>query len=185
MVIISPANLPVFGPHTHLIPALVNGNTVVLKASKCAPMVGQLLAEIGHDAGLPAGVFNLIHGDAEVGRRLVSHAEVDGVLFTGPYETGSKIKKQLVSDYGKILVFEMGGKNAVVVWEDCHYRKALHDTMLSAYLTTGQRCTSASRILVHTKLFDRFLARLSRAFEENVGSATEVPKERMPLLWDR
>lgn len=156
MAIISPANMPAFVPHSHFIPCLVNGNAVVIKSSKYAPSVGQFLAEIAHDAGLPAGVFNLIHGDAEVARRLVGHTEVDGIFFTGPYETGFKIKKQILSDYWKILVMEMGGKNATVIWDDCNYEKALHDSVLSAFLTTGQRCMSTSRVLVHEKIFDRF-----------------------------
>lgn len=157
MVVITPATVPVFASHMHLIPALINGDTVVLKSSKCAPYVGQCLADITHDSGLPAGVLNIIQGDAELGRRLVSHADVDGVLFTGSFETGTKIKKQVLNDYGKILVLDTGGKNAMVVWDDCHYEHALHDGLLASYLTSGQRCTSTSRILVHSKIFDRFM----------------------------
>ena len=101
MVVITPANMPALIPHSHFIPCLLNGNSVVIKSSKYAPAVGQYMAEIAHDAGLPAGVFNLIHGDAEVARRLVGHTDVDGIFFTGPYETGFKIKKQILSDYWK------------------------------------------------------------------------------------
>lgn len=157
MAVITPANQPAFLPHFHVIPSLINGNTVVFKSSKYAPMVGQCLAEIIHDSGLPAGVLNMIHGDSEAARRLVSHHDVDGVFFTGPYETGFKIKKQTLSDYWKVLVMDMGGKNAIVVWNDCQYEKALHEAVLSSFLTSGQRCTSTSRVLVHDKIFDRFL----------------------------
>jgi succinylglutamic semialdehyde dehydrogenase len=157
MTILTPANLPVYLSHTQFIPSLLMGNTVVLKSSKNAPLTGQALAEIVHDSGLPAGVFNVIHGDSEVARRLVSHADVDGIFFTGSYETGTKIKKQILSDYGKVLVLQMVGKNGVVVWDDSNYEMALAESLLSAFLTTGQRYTSASQLLVHHKIFDRFL----------------------------
>ncbi len=157
MAVIPPASQPLFGSHLHAMPALVHGNTVVMKASKAAPMVGQFIAECVHDAGLPAGVLNLIHGDSEVARRLTSDSDVDGIFFTGHYETGFKIRKQVLSDYWKTIVLELGGKNTLVVWDDCQYEKTLHEAVYSSFLTTGQRCLSTSRILVHEKLFDKFV----------------------------
>jgi len=156
-VVISPSVMPLIIPHSHFLPALVMGNTVVLKSSKHSPGVGQLIAEAFHDAGIPAGVFNVIHGDSELSRRLVSHSDVDTVFFTGSSEAGSKIAKQVAPDYWKLAVLDLGGKNTVVVWDDCHYQKALHDAALSAFITSGQRCTSTDRILVHEKIFDRFV----------------------------
>lgn len=157
MVVISPGAQPLFTPHTHLIPALLNGNTGILKASKYAPFTGQLLAEIIHEAGLPAGVLNIVHGNSEAARRLVTHPEVDGVLYTGSYETADKIRKQLLSDYWKIQIFELGGKNSLVVWDDCNYEKSLREALLGSFLTSGQRCTNTNRILVHDKIFDQFV----------------------------
>lgn len=156
MAVISPGAQPLFTPHTHLIPALLNGNTGVLKASKYAPFTGQLLAEIIHDSGLPAGVLNVLQGNSEAARRLVVHPEVDGVLYTGSYETADKIRKQLLSDYWKIQIFELGGKNSMVVWDDCDYKKTIREAALGAFLTSGQRCTNTNRILVHDKIFDKF-----------------------------
>jgi len=156
-VVISPATQPLLIAHSHFIPALIHGNSVVLKSSKTAPLTGQLIAEMAHDAGLPSGVVNVIHGDGEVARRLSCHQDVDGVFFTGPFEAGFKIKKQTLSDYWKIVILDMGGKNGLVVWDDCEYKKALHEGLFAAFVTAGQRCTSASRILVHQKVFDRFL----------------------------
>lgn len=157
MAVITPGAQPLFMPHTHLIPALLNGNTAVLKASKYAPFTSQLLAEIVHDSGFPAGVLNILQGNSESARRLVIHPEVDGVLYTGSYETAEKIRKQLLSDFWKIQIFELGGKNSLVVWDDCNYKKALSEALLGAFLTSGQRCTNTNRILVHDKIFDKFL----------------------------
>jgi len=156
MAVITPATVPIYASHFHFLPALLHGDTVILKSSKSAPWVGQILAEIVHDSGLPAGVLNLLQGDPEVGRRLVSHADVDGVLFTGSFETAAKIQKQTLTHIGKLVVLDTGGKNAMVVWSDCDYERALQDAIYSAFLTSGQRCTSTSRILIHEKLFDKF-----------------------------
>jgi len=186
MVVISPAALPVSSPHSHFIPALINGNTVVLKSSRHAPLVGQLIAEMIHDSGIPAGVVNVLHGDAEVARRLVSHADVDGVLFTGSFETAQKVQKQCLSNIGKLLVLDTAGKNGIVVWEDCDYSKALHDSIYSAFVTTGQRYTSAEKILVHDKLFDRFVEdfhKLAKKCRIGYGMAEEKDVPFMgPLL---
>ncbi len=156
VAVVAPGISPVSDVHLHLIPALAYGNTVVLKASRHAPLVGQFIAEMMHDAQIPAGVFNLIQGDAEVSRRLVSHPDIQVVLYTGSYETGLKIKKQTSSDYDKIVVLDMVGKNGILIWNDADYTQALHETLLSAFLTTGQRRTTASRVLVHKTLVDRF-----------------------------
>lgn len=158
MVVIPPASQPVYCAHAHLFPSLVHGNTVVLKASKGAPLVGQYLAEIVHEAALPAGVVNVIQGDAEVARRLSTDPGVDGIFFTGQYETGLKIRKQVLSDYWKVVVLEMGGKNSLVVWDDCRYERALYDAFLATYLTSGQRSASTNRIIVHKAIFDRFVS---------------------------
>jgi succinylglutamic semialdehyde dehydrogenase len=155
--VISSANQPLCGPHAHFVPALLYGNTLVLKASKTCPLVGQCIAEVASESGMPAGVFHVIQGDPEVARRLTCHSGVDGVLFTGSHETGMKIQKQLVTDPWKIVVLEMGGKNGIVVWDDCDYNEALYESFYSAFVTTGQRFSSASRILVHEKIFDRFV----------------------------
>lgn len=156
-VVISPSVQPLIVPHSHFLPALLYGNTVVLKSSKHSPAVGQWIAECFHDAGIPPGVMNVVHGDSEFARRLAMSSEVDTVFFTGSSEAGSKIAKQSGADYWKITVLDLGGKNTVVVWDDAHYKKALHEAAMATFLTSGQRCTSTDRILVHEKIFDRFL----------------------------
>lgn len=156
--VISPGISPVLDSHAHWIPALIHGNTVVLKSSRLAPMVGQVIAEVIHDAGLPAGVFNVIPGNTEVAQRLSSDPDIDMVFFTGSYETGVTLKKQLLGDYWKVLVLEMVGKNGMVIWDDAHYAKALHEALYACFVTTGQRRNTTNRLLVHEKLYDKFVA---------------------------
>ncbi len=151
-------DIPSLGAHRSFLPALVYGNTVVFKSSKYAPTVGQFFAHLSHEAGIPAGVFNVIHGGFEMGRRLAAHAGVDVIFFTGSFEKAQKIQKQILGDFSKILVTDTGGKNSLLVWEDAHYETALSHAFLSAFLTSGQRSLNAHRLLVHEKIFDKFVA---------------------------
>jgi succinylglutamic semialdehyde dehydrogenase len=182
VAIVSPGICPVSDAHLHLIPALAHGNAVVFKASRHAPLVGQAIAEIMHDAQVPAGVFNLVQGDAEVARRLVSHADVQVVLYTGSYETGLKVQKQVLSDYWKIVVLDMVGKNGVLIWDDSHYQQALHETIYSAFLTTGQRRTTASRVLVHKSLLERFQRDFHALAKKASVGYGYTPSEQTPFL---
>jgi succinylglutamic semialdehyde dehydrogenase len=138
-VVVSPAIQPVLDTHANFIPALLHGNAVILKASRHAPFVGQAISEIAHEAGLPAGTFNVVQGDPEIARRLACHPDVDLVFFTGSYETGLNLRKQVAGDYWKIAVLEMVGKNAMIVWDDCDFDRALEHALASAFQTTGQR----------------------------------------------
>lgn len=166
MAVIGPFNFPAHLPNGHIIPALIAGNTVVFKPSDKTPAVGQLLTEFIHEAGFPPGVFNLVQGQAEVGKRLVQSDRVDGILFTGSYEVGLKIKQQTLEQYWKILALEMGGKNSTVVWEDADLEKAVYETIVGAYLSSGQRCSCTSKIILHKKIRDKFLT----AFHETAKS---------------
>ncbi len=157
VAIVSCAHSPLYVSHTHLAPALINGNSVVFKSSDNTPYVAQLMAELFHDAGIPAGVLNVVHGEAEAGRRLVSHSDIDAIFFRGTFETACKIKKQVLNDYWKTFLYETGGKNATLVWQDANYKQALEQTLYATFVTSGQRFSSTSRILVHEKFFDQFL----------------------------
>ncbi|MGZ3696968.1 MAG: aldehyde dehydrogenase family protein, partial [Bdellovibrionota bacterium] len=176
MAVIGPFNFPGHLPNGHIVPALLTGNTVVFKPSEKTPMVGQLMAECFQEAGFPAGVFNLVQGEREVGRRLVVHEGVDAVLFTGSYEVGTRIKQDTLQQHWKLLALEMGGKNAAIIWSDADLEVAIHETLLGAYLTTGQRCSATSRILVHTSLLDQFLTRFhERAKAFTIGHPLDNP----------
>lgn len=157
MAVVGPFNFPAHLPNGHIIPSLVAGNTVVLKPSDKTPSVGQFYAECFHEAGFPSGVFNLVQGRSEVGRRLVQNENVDGVLFTGSYEVGLKIKHDTLDHYWKLLALEMGGKNSSLIWSDADLEKAVYETIIGAYMTTGQRCSCTSKVILHKNIRDRFI----------------------------
>ena len=163
MAVIGPFNFPAHLPNGHIIPALATGNTVVFKPSDKTPFTGQVMADAFKEVGFPDGVFNLIQGQVEVGRRLVGHKHVQGVLFTGSYDVGLKIKQDTVGHYWKSLALEMGGKNSSIIWEDADLDKAIYESLMGAYLTTGQRCSCTSVIHVHESKHDEFLDRFYKA----------------------
>ena len=176
LAVIGPFNFPAHLPNGHFVPALLTGNTVVFKPSEKTPGVGQLIAECFEEAGFPKGVFNLIQGEKEVGRRLCVHEGVDGVLFTGSYEVGTRIKQDTLQQHWKLLALEMGGKNASIVCEDANQEVALYEILTGAFLTAGQRCSATSRVLVHNAILDRFVARFherSKAF--SIGHPLDNP----------
>lgn len=163
MAVIGPFNFPGHLPNGHIIPALAAGNTVVFKPADRTPAVGQFMAELYQKAELPPGVFNLVQGQGETGKRLCGHEHVDGVLFTGSYEVGLKIKQDTLNHFWKILALEMGGKNATLIWDDCDMEKTVYETVIGAFLTTGQRCSGTSRVIVHDKVYDQFVDRFHKA----------------------
>lgn len=157
LAVIGPFNFPAHLANGHIIPALLTGNTVVFKASEKTPATGQILAEVFNDADLPNGVFNLIQGGSKISQNLVEHNLVDGVLFTGSYDVGLKIKKQLVNRPEKILALEMGGKNSSLVWKDTNLKKAVYENIVASFITSGQRCSCTSQILIHESIYEAFV----------------------------
>jgi len=157
MAVLGPFNFPGHLPNGHIVPALATGNTVVFKPSEMTPAIGQLMAQMFDKAEFPKGVFNVVHGVAETGKRLVSDEDVDGILFTGSYETGLKIKTSTLDHHWKLLALEMGGKNATIVWDDADLNKAIYESIIGAFWTAGQRCSGTSRLLLHKGIYDRFL----------------------------
>lgn len=176
MSVIGPFNFPAHLPNGHIIPALLMGNTVVFKPSEQTPFVGQVYSQCFEKAELPVGVFNMIQGDGESGRKLVVHEHVDGILFTGSYEVGLRIKQDTMTHYWKILALEMGGKNATVIWDDTDLDKAVYESLVGAFMTTGQRCSCTSRILVHDKIADQFEEKFYQAAKKlTIGHWSENP----------
>lgn len=163
MAVVGPFNFPAHLPNGHIIPALISGNTVVFKPSEQTPAVGQFMAEMYEKAQFPAGVFNLVQGDGAAGGRLVANEHVDGILFTGSYEVGLKIKQETLTHYWKILALEMGGKNTTVVWDDADMDKAVYESLIGAYLSSGQRCSGTSRIILHPKIAEEFTEKFYQA----------------------
>ncbi len=156
LAVIGPFNFPLHLAHGHVVPALLAGNAVVFKPSEVTPGCGALYARLALLAGLPPGVLNVIHGDATVGARLSSHPDVDGVLFTGSYAVGRRILEANAAEPGRMIALELGGVNHAVVLDDAPFEKAVADVAMSAFLTSGQRCTCASRVVVERAIADRF-----------------------------
>ncbi len=165
LAVLGPFNFPAHLPNGHIVPALATGNTVVFKPSESTPAVGAWLVEAFTRAGLPPGVLNLVQGRAETGRALGAHPDVDGVLFTGSWSVGRKLKEMVLDQPGKLLALEMGGKNAMIVLEDADLDLAASEAALSICATTGQRCSCASRLFVHHRVIDAFTDRLTGLLE--------------------
>lgn len=174
LAVIGPFNFPGHLPNGHIVPALLTGNTVIFKPSEKTPLVGQLMAECFEEAGFPKGVFNLLQGEKETSRRLCVHESIDGVLFTGSYEVGTRIKQDTLQQHWKLLALEMGGKNPAIVWDDADMDVAVHETLVGAFVTAGQRCSATSRIIVHNGILDRFVSRFhERAKAFSIGHPLE------------
>ena len=157
MAVIGPFNFPLHLAHGHIAPALLAGNTVVFKPSEVTPGCGALYARIVAEAALPPGVVNVVQGDGRVGAKLAAHPDVDGVLFTGSYAVGTRILRENASRPGRVLALEMGGRNAAVVLDDAPFEKSVADVVVSAFSTSGQRCTCASRLIVTKGISERFI----------------------------
>lgn len=166
LAVIGPYNYPCHLMNAHIIPALITGNTVVVKPSEVTPLCGEIYARCVERAGLPAGVFNLVQGAGDIGRTLVEHNNIDGVLFTGSWKTGRAISQAILDQPWKIAALEMGGKNVAVVCDDADLHQALAAVLQGAFLTTGQRCTATSRLMVAEKVAERFLDALLAATRE-------------------
>ncbi|WP_254838217.1 aldehyde dehydrogenase family protein [Natronomonas marina] len=155
---ITPWNFPVAIPFWHMAVTLVEGNTVVWKPAEQTPWCGQIIAEMFDDTDIPDGVFNMVQGFGDAGAAIVE-GDVDTVLFTGSAEVGHEISQQVASDPGKNTACEMGGKNAIVVTEEADLDIAVHSAVMSSFKTTGQRCVSSERLIVHTDVYEEFKSR--------------------------
>jgi succinylglutamate-semialdehyde dehydrogenase len=157
LAVLGPFNMPLHLPNGHVVPALATGNTVVFKPSEVTPAAALRYARLFHRAGCPPGVFNLVLGGGDTGARLAAHPDVDGVLFTGSAAVGERLLATAGRTPGRLLALEMGGKNAAVVLADAEPRLAVRECLLGAFVTTGQRCTSTSRIIVARAVAPAFL----------------------------
>jgi succinylglutamate-semialdehyde dehydrogenase len=149
--VIGPFNFPLHLCHAHVVPALLLGNTVVVKPSELAPLCGIRYAEAAVAAGLPAGVLNVVQGRGATGAAMVASPDVHGLAFTGSWPVGRRIAEAALDRPEMLVALEMGGKNTAIVCEDADVRQAAHEIVVGGYLTTGQRCTCTDRVLVHRK----------------------------------
>ena len=181
--LITPFNFPLAIPTWKMFPALVCGNTVVLKPAEDVPWTAHRLVGLAEEAGFPPGVINLVHGRGETaGRALVEHPDVPVLSFTGSTATGAAIG-ETAGRLHKRLSLELGGKNAMIVLDDADLDLALDGVLWGAFGTTGQRCTATSRLLLHRKVHDRFLARLAeRAAKLRIGDGRAPGTQMGPLI---
>ncbi|WP_247002550.1 aldehyde dehydrogenase family protein [Halosolutus gelatinilyticus] len=156
---VTPWNFPVAIPFWHMAIALVEGNTVVWKPAEQTPWCGQIIAEMFADAGVPDGVFNMIQGFGDAGAAITDDERVDTVLFTGSAEVGHEIASKVGGEPGKLAACEMGGKNGIIVADDADLDVAVHSAVMSSFKTTGQRCVSSERLIVHEDVYDEFTER--------------------------
>ena len=161
--LITPWNFPIAIPAWKIMPALAAGNTVVFKPSSYTPVCATRLVEILTEAGLPKGVLNLVHGKGEdTGEYLAGHPDTHGVSFTGSTAVGEGLA-QKSAGMGKRVSCEMGGKNAIIVMDDAALELAVEGAVWGGFGTSGQRCTAASRVIVHEAVYERFLDMFSKA----------------------
>ncbi len=180
--LIAPFNFPLAIPTWKMFPALLCGNSVILKPSEDVPHSSHLLVESLLAAGLPPEVIQLVHGGGTAGAALVEHPEVPVISFTGSTDTGSKIG-EVCGRMHKRLSLEMGGKNAQIVMDDADLDLALEGVLWGAFGTTGQRCTATSRLIVHRKVHDKLVARLVEAAEKlTLGDGRQSKTQVGPLI---
>jgi succinylglutamic semialdehyde dehydrogenase len=148
LAVLGPYNFPAHLPNGHIVPALIAGNTVVFKPSEKTPATGEFLVQCFHEAGIPEGVVRLLIGGPDQGRALAGQPGIDGLLFTGSARAGMALHKQFAETPQKMLALELGGNNPLVVWDAKDIEAAAMIAVQSAYLTAGQRCTAARRLIV-------------------------------------
>jgi succinylglutamic semialdehyde dehydrogenase len=175
--VFGPYNFPGHLPNGHIVPALIAGNTLVFKPSEFAPRTAIKTVELWVEAGLPAGVLNLVNGGRDTGVALAQHAALDGILFTGSYQTGAILHRQFAGQPGKMLALEMGGNNALAIWNVADVDAAVHHAVFSAFVSAGQRCTCARRLIVaDTPQGDTIIQRLVEVSAKiRVGKADAEP----------
>jgi aldehyde dehydrogenase (NAD+) len=180
--IITAWNFPIAVPSWKIIPALAAGNVVIWKPSEEAPHSGQIFAEILEEAGIPKGVFNVVHGMAETGSYIVNHPKINLIGFTGSTATGAKIA-EICGKINKKVSLEMGGKNPQIVMDDANLELALEGALWGAFGTTGQRCTATSRLILHSAIYDEFIEKLAeRANKLRLGAGLEDGAEMGPVI---
>ncbi len=182
--IITPWNLPLLLLTWKVAPALACGNTVVVKPSEETPATATLLAEAMQEAGIPDGVYNVVHGFGpnSAGEFLTKHPDVNAVTFTGESQTGAAIMKTVAASV-KPVSFELGGKNAAIIFADCEFENAVTGIRDAVFLNTGQVCLCAERVYVERPIFQRFTEKLKQEAERlRIGSPLEQSTEMGPLI---
>lgn len=162
LAVLGPYNFPAHLPNGHIVPALIAGNAIVFKPSEKTPATGEYLVRCFHEAGVPEGVIRLLIGGPDQGRSLAGQPGIDGLLFTGSARAGMALHKQFSETPHKILALELGGNNPLVVWDPKDLEAAAAIIVQSAYLSAGQRCTAARRLIVEDGSDEPLLAAVQK-----------------------
>ena len=165
LAVLGPYNFPAHLPNGHIVPALLAGNTVVFKPSEKTPASGALLVECFHEAGIPKGVLRLLIGGAAEGKALAAEPGIDGLLFTGSAGAGAALARQFAEMPHKILALELGGNNPIVVWDAPELAATAAMIVQSAYLSAGQRCTAARRLIVEDGAHEPLVAEIVKLID--------------------
>ena len=182
---ITPWNFPMAIPSWKIIPALVCGNTVVLKPSELTPLSAVHFVKILEEAGVPPGVVNLVTGGPAVGETLTTHPDVAVVSFTGSTAVGKLVNQNAAPHFKKVHL-EMGGKNPIMIMDDANLELALEGCVWGGFGTTGQRCTAASRVIVHEKVHDRFVEQfVKRVKALRVGNGLDAATQVGPSISEK
>jgi len=181
--LITPWNFPIAIPAWKTAPALVSGNTIVMKPASDTPLCAIRLVEILEKAGFPPGVVNLITGPGEeIGKEIVTNPKIRAVSFTGHKDTGAWIQKEAGSRLKRVSL-ELGGKNPIIIMDDADLKLALDGVLWGAFGTSGQRCTAASRVIAHKKIYEKFVAMLSSAARKlRLGPGLNPATDVGPLI---
>ena len=183
--IITPWNFPMAIPSWKIIPALVCGNTVVFKPSELTPLSGLNFVRVLEEAGIPPGVVNMVTGGPAVGELLTTHPDISVVSFTGSTAVGRLVNQNAAPSFKKVHL-EMGGKNCIIVLDDANLELALEGCLWGGFGTTGQRCTAASRVIVHDKVHDQFVQRfVARARTLRVGDGSRPETQVGPSISEK
>jgi aldehyde dehydrogenase (NAD+) len=180
--VITPWNFPMAIPSWKIVPALVCGNTVVFKPATLTPLSAVHFVRVLEEAGVPAGVVNLVTGGPDVGTALATHPDVSIVSFTGSTAVGRVVNQHAASSFKKVHL-EMGGKNVVMIMDDARLDLAVEGCLWGGFGTTGQRCTAASRVVVHEKVYDAFVEQfVGRAKALRVGNGLDASVQVGPSV---
>jgi succinylglutamic semialdehyde dehydrogenase len=180
IAVFGPFNFPGHLPNGHIIPALLAGNTVIFKPSEQAPLVAEAVMECWERTALPKGVINMVQGARETGQLLSNHALINGLFFTGSFSTGKKLSETFGPRPEKILALEMGGNNPLIVSSIANANAAAYAIIQSSYLTSGQRCTCARRLILVEDVAGPIIEELKKLIPEiKVGPYTSQPEPYM------
>ena len=165
LAVLGPYNFPAHLPNGHIVPALIAGNAVVFKPSEKCPATGEFLVQCFHEAGVPEGVIRLLQGGPEEGKALAAEPGIDGLLFTGSARAGASLARQFAETPNKILALELGGNNPIIAWDVPDLQAAAALIVQSAYLSAGQRCTAARRLIVEDGKHEPLVAEIVKLID--------------------